>query len=122
MVHADRGIQAVIGVVLCFSLLWTVAILVPDDRGRGVVRVRSNGIKRNRSQVIIADSNQFGLANEGSSVYVGNKGSQSSIRYGNKGQARVSITIHARICCCESSRPISLPFPSLNVCRVETFG
>ena len=91
MVHADRGIQAVIGVVLCFSLLSTVAILVPDDRGRGVVRVRSKG-RRNPSQVVaVADSNQFGLANEGNSVYVGIKSNQNNVRYGNKASARVSI-------------------------------
>ena len=88
MVHADRGMQAIIGVVFCFSLLWTMAILVPDDRGRGVVRVRSNG-RRNGSQT--TNSNQFGsVANEGSSVYVGNKITQNNVRYGNKAPARVS--------------------------------
>ena len=29
--NPDRGMQAIIGVFLVFSLLWTIAILVPDD-------------------------------------------------------------------------------------------
>ena len=44
--QTDRGLQACIGVVLAFSLLWTIAIMVPDDRGRSVVRVRSNNSNR----------------------------------------------------------------------------
>ena len=94
MVHADRGMQAIIGVVLCFSLLWTMAILVPDDRGRGVVRVRSNGRRNGSQAVVVADSNQFGsVANEGSSVYVGSKITQNNVRYGNKAPARVSTLV-----------------------------
>ena len=120
MVHADRGMHAIIGVVLCFSLLWTMAILVPDDRGRGVVRVRSNG-RRNGSQAVVADSNQFGsVANEAGSIYMGSKITQNNVRYGNKAPARVSSTCVLLYYCESPSKSSSTP---LNyVCHVETFG
>ena len=31
MVHPERALQTAIAVVLAFSLLWTIAILIPDD-------------------------------------------------------------------------------------------
>ena len=43
--NSDRGIKAAAGVVFAFALLWSVAILIPDDRGRSVVRVRPNSRK-----------------------------------------------------------------------------
>jgi len=44
--QTDRGLQACIGVVLAFSLLWTIAIMIPDDRGRSIVRVRRSNTNR----------------------------------------------------------------------------
>ena len=67
--QTDRGLQACIGVVLAFSLLWTIAIMIPDDRGRSVVRVRSNS---NRLSV---DNNKK-LTNDNKNLYGG--GSQAS--------------------------------------------
>lgn len=32
--HQDRGLTAIIGLVFAFSLLWTIAILVPDSNDR----------------------------------------------------------------------------------------
>ena len=28
--HLDRGLQAAVGIVVAFSMLWTIAILIPD--------------------------------------------------------------------------------------------
>lgn len=30
--HLDRGLTAAVGVVLAFSMLWTIAILIPDNK------------------------------------------------------------------------------------------
>ena len=43
--NSNRGMLAAAGVVFAFALLWSVAILIPDDRGRSVVRVRPNSRK-----------------------------------------------------------------------------
>ena len=62
--QTDRGLQACIGVVLAFSLLWTIAIMIPDDRGRSVVRVRSNNSNRlsveNYNGNLTSDVNKYG--------------------------------------------------------------
>lgn len=34
--NPERALQAAIGVTFAFSLLWTVAVVIPDDRGRTV--------------------------------------------------------------------------------------
>ena len=43
--HLDRGLQAAVGIVLAFSMLWTVAILIPDK----IVPTRSYGLTNDKS-------------------------------------------------------------------------
>ena len=70
--QTDRGLQACIGVVLAFSLLWTIAIMIPDDRGRSVVRVR----RSNTNQLSVDNSNKQ-LNNINENLYGGSQASSS---------------------------------------------
>ena len=53
--HPERALQAAIGIVLAFSLLWTIAILIPDDD-------HNKTAKSNRA---FAAPKQFGLVVNG---------------------------------------------------------
>mmetsp|Transcript_41891 Transcript_41891/g.87941 ORF Transcript_41891/g.87941 Transcript_41891/m.87941 type:complete len:207 (+) Transcript_41891:276-896(+) len=54
--YPERGLQAAIGIVMMFSLLWTIAILIPDDNHSG----KNSNSKRHLSNPL-----QFGLVVNG---------------------------------------------------------
>ena len=64
--RSERGLQAAIGVVVAFSLLWTIAILVPDPGGSR--NAAAQGLVVNGTRYVL-DSNVDQSAT-GSSVHI----------------------------------------------------
>ena len=65
--RSERGLQAAVGVVLAFTLLWTIAILIPDP---GASRdAAPQGLVVNGTRYVL-DSNNVGQAATGSNVHI----------------------------------------------------
>ena len=52
--NQERGLQAAIGIVMAFSILWTLAILVPDDSSSSAVSMqRFDGLVVNGNHYVL---------------------------------------------------------------------
>ena len=51
--HPERGLGAAIGLVLAFTIVWTIAILVPDNDGATATQNQPFGLVVNGTHYVL---------------------------------------------------------------------